>query len=82
MRTYLIDGYNLGHKIPQVKQFLNQRDFAAAIEMIIQVVKQRLNTRKNRVIIVFDGKKEFLNSRLSPPPLRLNFPASRRKRTM
>lgn len=57
MKTYLIDGYNLGHKIPQVKQFLNQQDFAAAIETIIQVVQQRLNTRKNRVIIVFDGKK-------------------------
>lgn len=57
MKTYLIDGYNLGHKIPQVKQFLNQQNFAAAIEAIIQAVQQRLNSRKNRVIIVFDGKR-------------------------
>ena len=57
MKMYLIDGYNLGHKIPRVVKFLNERDFSAAIEHIVRLVQQKLNVRKNRVIIVFDGKK-------------------------
>ena len=57
MQKYLIDGYNLGHKIPEVVQLLKRKDFYAAIERIVHIVEARLNARRNRVIIVFDGKK-------------------------
>ncbi|MHB2155442.1 NYN domain-containing protein [Calditrichota bacterium GD2] len=57
MKTYLIDGYNLGHKIPLVVKNLEAKDFERAIQLIVQTVQQRINTRQNRVIIVFDGRK-------------------------
>ena len=57
MKNYLIDGYNLGHKIPEVVRLLQKKDFYAAIEWIIHTVQMCINTRRNRVIIVFDGKK-------------------------
>ncbi len=57
MQNYLIDGYNLGHKIPEVRRLLNKKDFYRAIERIIHIVQRQINTRRHRVIIVFDGKK-------------------------
>ncbi|NOX87533.1 MAG: NYN domain-containing protein [Calditrichaeota bacterium] len=57
MNNYLIDGYNLGHKIPEVVQLLKKRDFYSAIERIVQYVQSKINARKNRVIIVFDGRQ-------------------------
>ena len=57
MKNYLIDGYNLGHKIPEVVRLLQKKDFYAAIERIIHIVQMRINIRRNRVILVFDGKK-------------------------
>ncbi len=73
MRTYLIDGYNLGHKIPTVVQLLRQKDFYAAIERIVFFVSQRLNTRQNRVIVVFDGQKGIFNAPLPLTSVEIKF---------
>ena len=57
MKTYLIDGYNLGHKIPGIPRLLHQQNFLMAIEHIVHFVQKCLNPNKHKVIIVFDGKK-------------------------
>ncbi len=57
VHIYVIDGYNLAHKIPEVARFLKKKDFYSAIDRLVHIVQSRLNVRRNRVIIVFDGKK-------------------------
>ncbi len=57
MKTFLIDGYNLAHKVPAIAQLLHARDFYTAIERLVQFIQQKINTRAHRVIIVFDGRK-------------------------
>ena len=57
MYIYLIDGYNLAHKIPEVARLLKKQDFDSAIDRLVRMVQSRLNVHRNRVIIVFDGKK-------------------------
>ncbi len=73
MQNYLIDGYNLGHKIPEVRRLLQQKDFYAAIDRIIHIVQSQINARRNRVIIVFDGKKGVFNYPLSPASVEIRF---------
>lgn len=73
MQHYLIDGYNLGHKIPEVVRLLQKKDFYSAIERIVHIVQSRLNVRRNRVIIVFDGKKGVFDYPHNTPVVEIRF---------
>jgi len=54
MLVYIIDGFNLAHKIPQVK-----RSAGIHLELIRYIKSKKLTgSRNNKVIVVFDGRPE------------------------
>ncbi len=53
---YIIDGFNLGYKVPQIAAKLKQNNLSSAIQAIILAVQTRLTEKVKQVIIVFDGQ--------------------------
>ncbi len=53
--NYIIDGYNLGHKLPKAASWLKQGDTDKAITIILNYVQAALSG-KGQIIVVFDGQ--------------------------
>lgn len=55
MLVYIIDGFNVIHKIPELKTSLSpQKDLIAYIKR-----KRLTGSKNNRVVVVFDGKPDL-----------------------
>lgn len=55
-RNYLIDGYNLGFKIPAISKWINTGNTDHAVQLIQNYILSAVAKRANRIILVFDGK--------------------------
>lgn len=55
MPHYIIDGFNLGFKIPHIASAIKKGNTDMAIKQICSFIKSK--TKNNKVIAVFDGKK-------------------------
>jgi len=53
--NYIIDGYNLGHKIPSASNWLKKGETEKAIPIILNHIQAML-LRSGEIIVVFDGK--------------------------
>ena len=56
-KNYIIDGYNLGFKIPSIAKRISAGDTDRAIQSIKSYLVNELLQKANQIIIVFDGKK-------------------------
>ena len=54
--NYIIDGYNLAFKISAIAPNLKKGQTDLAIKQLTQFVRSRIKNRKNKIIIVFDGR--------------------------
>lgn len=57
-KNYIIDGYNLGFKIPSIAKWINLGETDRAIQLIKNFIVNNLVQKSNQIIIVFDGKSE------------------------
>ncbi len=55
-RHFIIDGFNLGFKIPQIARWISRGDTDKAAQLIVNFVSQNLPVRYQKAVIVFDGK--------------------------
>ena len=53
--NYIIDGYNLGHKLPKAASWLKQGDTDKAVTVILNYVQAALSG-SGQIIVVFDGQ--------------------------
>jgi len=57
MKTFIVDGYNVIHKIPSLQQQLD-KSLEAARKALVELVK-RSKPSNTKCIIVFEGKDEY-----------------------
>jgi predicted RNA-binding protein with PIN domain len=55
-KNYIIDGFNLGFKIPEIARWIKSGQTDRAIQLILNHVNKSINIRANQVIVVFDGR--------------------------
>jgi len=61
-QTYIIDGYNLGFKIPAIAEKIKSGQTELAVRQIVSKVQSMVKGNAGSVIIVFDGKYGNRNS--------------------
>jgi predicted RNA-binding protein with PIN domain len=57
-KNYIIDGFNLGFKIPSIAKWIQSGHTDHVIQLIKSYLFNGLVRKANQIIIVFDGKKE------------------------
>ena len=57
-KNYIIDGYNLGFKIPSIAKWINSGETDRAIELIKNFLINGLVSKSNQIILVFDGTSQ------------------------
>jgi len=57
--NYIIDGYNLGFKIPSIARWIRKGETDKAVKLIKNYVLNRFAVRADQLIIVFDGKAQM-----------------------
>ncbi|NQU74469.1 MAG: NYN domain-containing protein [Candidatus Omnitrophica bacterium] len=69
MRTLIIDGYNVIHKIPQIEDLLDESLEAARIGLI-RLLSEFKDSRKDveHIYVVFDGKAEMFDEEVPVGP--------------
>lgn len=73
MLNYIIDGFNLGFKIPRVAQALRSGDVEEAIREIITFAGRNVPLSARKIILVFDGQRGTYSYIATPPNMRLTF---------
>lgn len=56
--NYIIDGYNLGHKLANAAERLKKGETDKAIQIILTYIRAAL-PQSGQIIVVFDGKKGY-----------------------
>jgi predicted RNA-binding protein with PIN domain len=77
--SYLIDGYNVGFKIPQVAKLIKSGKTDLAVDAIISRIQSLLIKKSARALIVFDGIAQAPGLPRSHGNIRVEF--SRKPRT-
>ena len=54
--NYIIDGFNLAFKIPNIAQNLIKGQTGLAIKQLTHFVQNKIKNSKSKIIIVFDGR--------------------------
>ncbi len=70
---YIIDGYNLGHKMSPVAQWLARGDTERAIRLIMNYIVTKLSPGAGRIIVVFDGKHGIQQAGTQYPGITVKF---------
>lgn len=70
--NYIIDGYNLGHKLPNAARHLKQGETDKAIQLILSYIRASLSST-GKIIVVFDGKKGYFPNQAYPAGLTIRF---------
>lgn len=70
--NYLIDGFNLGYKIPAIASLLKKGETEKAIPLILNHVSARLRG-SNDIIVVFDGKSGITSFPSAQGRIRVKF---------
>ncbi len=78
-KHYIIDGYNLGFKIPAVARLIKAGDTDIAVRKIIQKVQQLIKQTASDALIIFDGRGHHSDLPQSFGNVRIAF--SRKPRT-
>ena len=55
-QNYIIDGYNLGFKIPSIAKWISAGDTYSAVQLIKNYLLNSLIQKANQIVLVFDGK--------------------------
>lgn len=55
---YLIDGFNLIYKFPDLEELMYQHKLREARDGLLSKLKEFQSIKKTRIMVVFDGKKE------------------------
>ena len=55
-KKYIIDGYNLGFKIPTISHWISKGETDKAIKLILNFINSHPALRSAQVTVVFDGK--------------------------
>jgi len=71
-KNYIIDGYNVGYKIPSVAKWIQSGDTDRAIQLIKNYAN-KLITKANQVILVFDGTNESSSKHTNKGKLQIKF---------
>ena len=70
--NYIIDGFNLGHKLPAAAIWLKKSETERAIPIILNFIRAALpGTAK--IIVVFDGKAGVFPAMSHPPGIQVKF---------
>ncbi len=72
-KNYIIDGFNLGYKIPSVATVLRAGDVENAIHRIIQFVSRNVPLNAESVIIVFDGQRGVFSNITTSARIKIRF---------
>jgi predicted RNA-binding protein with PIN domain len=70
--NYIIDGYNVGHNLPEAAQWLKKGETRQAITIILNFILSALNG-KDEIIVVFDGQAGPHSVPGSYGPIRIQF---------
>lgn len=70
--NYIIDGYNLGHKLNNVAAYLKKGETDTAIQLILTYIHASLSSA-GKIIVVFDGKKGYFPNHHYPAGLTIKF---------
>lgn len=58
-KNYIVDGYNLGFKIPSIAKWISAGNTDRAIQSIKNILFNTLSQKANKIILVFDGKDGY-----------------------
>jgi len=70
--NYIIDGYNIGYKLPNVAEHLKHGETDKAIQLILSYIRASLSST-GKIIVVFDGKKGCFPNQSHPTGLTIKF---------
>lgn len=70
--NYIIDGYNLGHKLPNAAVHLKRGETDKAIQIILSYIRSALPSG-GKIIVVFDGKKGYFPDQPHPSGFTVKF---------
>lgn len=71
-KNYIIDGYNLGYKIPSVEKWIRSGETDRAIQLIKNYTSKLVQIA-NQVILVFDGTNETHGNNAKHGKLQIKF---------
>lgn len=78
-KNYIIDGFNLGFKIPGIAQWITSGHIDQAIQLIINHIQSSISARAGKIILVFDG--HYPNSASIPKLKGITIQFSRKPQT-
>ncbi len=70
--NYIIDGYNLGHKLPAAAAWLKKGETERALPIILNYIRASL-PGSGKIIAVFDGKAGVFPAVQHPAGIRVKF---------
>ena len=70
--NYIIDGFNLGYKLPAAAERLKKGEIEIALPIILNFIRSVLPAGV-KIIVVFDGKKGVFPALVHPPGIRVKF---------
>ncbi len=70
--NYIIDGYNLGHKLPAAAGWLKKGETEKALPLILNYIRAVLPVTA-KIIVVFDGKTGIFPALQNPAGIRVKF---------
>ncbi len=73
MKKFIIDGYNLAHKHPEISTWLKKGDTDKTIRLMINWLLQLSAMRKSQIILVLDGKEGFFKEQNYSSAIKLIF---------
>jgi len=71
--NYIIDGFNLGFKLPSAARRLKQGDTEKAIPIILAFIQSRYAAAGHKTIVVFDGQQGLYPQRLGYAHIQIKF---------
>lgn len=57
-KNFIVDGFNLGYKIPSIARWIASGKTDYAIQLIINHIQKSIGLKAEQIIIVFDGQYE------------------------
>jgi len=78
-KNYIIDGFNLGFKLPGIAQWITAGQIDQAIKLIINHIQSSISAKADNIILVLDGR--YQNSSVIPASKKIKIQFSRKPQT-
>lgn len=72
-KNYIIDGFNLGFKIPGIAQWITSGHIDQAIKLIINHIQSSISAKADNILLVLDGRYQNSSSITVSKKIKIRF---------